>query len=68
MLRNRTFGMLSVIAGIVVNNFAYLYDVIRGVHSGYIWLGPKGIIVAVIGVALILLGAFVLMRSEAESS
>jgi membrane associated rhomboid family serine protease len=63
MLKNRTFGMLSVVAGIIVNNFAYLYDVMRDAHSGYIYLGSKGVIAAVVGVALVLLGAFVLMRS-----
>jgi hypothetical protein len=58
MLKNRTFGILAVAA-------AYLYDILRGAHNGFIYLGSNGVIVALAGVALILLGTFVLMRSAA---
>lgn len=68
MLKNRTFGILSIIVGIIVNNLAYLIDLFRDTHSGYIYLGSNGILVAVVGVILILLGTFVLMRLDPRSS
>ncbi|MEX2454938.1 MAG: hypothetical protein WD470_09555 [Rhodospirillaceae bacterium] len=67
MLKNRTFGILSIVAGIIVNNVAYLVDVMRDTHSGYIYLGSNGILVAVVGVILIVLGTFVLTRLDARS-
>lgn len=63
MLGNRAFGVMSVIAGIILNNLAYLIDVVRGVHNGFIYLGNNGVLAAIAGVALILFGMFVLLRS-----
>ena len=63
MLKNRSFGIAAIAVGIFVNNFAYLWDVIRGIHAGFIYLGQNGIVVALVGVALILLGTYVLARS-----
>ncbi|MPY71192.1 MAG: hypothetical protein GEU92_14015 [Alphaproteobacteria bacterium] len=67
MLRNRALGVLSVTAGIVLNNLAYLIDIVRGVHNGFIYFGDNALLTAIAGVALILLGMFVLMRAGASS-
>lgn len=68
MLKNRSFGVASIVAGIVLNNFAYLVDVLRGTHDGFIYLGDKGVVAALAGIGAILLGMFVLLRTPEQKA
>lgn len=66
-MKNRSLGIILIILGVLVNNYAYLSDLIGGTHDGLIYLGWKGIMAAVLGFLSVMLGVVALLRiSEAR--
>ena len=62
MARNRTIGIWAIIVGIVLNNMSYLIDLVKD-HTGVIILGMLSLGGVVAGIALILAGMFMLLKS-----
>ena len=62
MARNRTIGIWAIIVGIVLNNMSYLIDLVKD-HTGVIILGMLSLGGVVAGIALILVGMFMLLKS-----
>ena len=62
MARNRTIGIWAIIVGIVLNNMSYLIDLVKD-HTGVIILGMLSLGGVVAGIALILAGMFMLVKS-----
>ena len=62
MARNRTMGIWAIIVGIVLNNMSYLIDLVKD-HTGVIILGMLSLGGVVAGIALILAGMFMLLKS-----
>ena len=69
MFANWNFGIALVVGVVVVNNIAYLVDLIRGDFGlGMIFLGAYGIIGVVVGIALIVAGLVVMGRARPDGS
>jgi len=64
MENNRSLGVVLIILGVVVNNFAYVTDIVGNSHEGLIYLGPRGIAAAVLGLLAIALGVLCLLRAS----
>lgn len=64
MFKNRSFGIILVILGVLVNNYAYLTDIVGNTHDGLIFMGGKGILAACLGLLSILLGVITLIRGS----
>jgi len=64
MANNRSLGVVLIILGVVVNNFAYVTDIVGNSHEGLIYLGPRGIAAAVLGLLAIALGVLCLLRAS----
>lgn len=59
-------GWLGVVGGVVVANFAYLFDIwVR--DAPCIWLGPKSGSLIVVSSLVILAGAWLISRREPSS-
>ena len=67
MFKNRSFGVFLVILGVLVNNYAYLTDIVGDTHNGFIFMGGKGILAACLGLLCIFIGVTTLLR-ESKSS
>lgn len=61
MSRSRAQGVWAIIAGICINNLSYLVDLAKD-HTGVIILGPLSLTGIAAGIALVLLGIFMLVR------
>jgi len=64
MANNRSLGVVLIILGVVVNNFAYVTDIVGNSHEGLIYMGPRGIAAAVLGLLAIALGVLCLLRAS----
>lgn len=63
MAKNRSLGLVLIILGVLVNNYAYVTDIVGNSHEGLIYMGFKGIIAALLGLLSIALGVVLLMRA-----
>jgi hypothetical protein len=64
MAKNRSLGVVLIILGVLVNNFAYVTDIVGNSHEGLIYMGPRGIAAAVLGLLAIALGVLCLLRAS----
>ncbi len=64
MAKNRSLGVVLINLGVLVNNFAYVTDIAGNSHEGLIYLGPRGIAAAVLGLLAIALGGLCLLRAS----
>ena len=64
MAKNRSLGLVLIILGVLVNNYAYVTDIVGNSHEGLIYMGSKGIIAALLGLLSIALGVVLLMRAS----
>lgn len=55
--------MVLIILGVLVNNYAYVTDIVGNSHEGLIYMGSKGIAAAVLGLLSIALGVVALIRA-----
>ena len=63
MAKNQSLGLVLIILGVLVNNYAYVTDIVGNSHEGLIYMGSKGIIAALLGLLSIALGVVLLMRA-----
>ncbi|MEX2455316.1 MAG: hypothetical protein WD470_11465 [Rhodospirillaceae bacterium] len=66
-MKNRSLGIVLIILGVLVNNYAYLTDIVGDTHDGLIFLGWKGIMAAVLGLMSVLIGVVALLRESKTS-
>lgn len=64
MAKNRSLGVVLIILGVLVNNFAYVTDIVGNSHEGLIYMGSRGIAAAVLGLMAIALGVMCLLRAS----
>lgn len=63
MAKNRSLGVVLIILGVLVNNYAYVTDIVGNSHEGLIYMGSRGIVAAVLGLLAIALGVVSLVRA-----
>lgn len=63
MAKNRSLGIVLIILGVLVNNYAYVTDIVGNSHEGLIYMGSKGIMAAILGLLAIALGVVSLVRA-----
>ncbi|MDA0239010.1 MAG: hypothetical protein O3A84_03150 [Proteobacteria bacterium] len=63
MAKNRSLGVVLIILGVLVNNYAYVTDIVGNSHEGLIYMGSKGIAAAALGLLSIALGVVSLLRA-----
>ncbi|MGB0631982.1 MAG: hypothetical protein ACPGRZ_14940 [Alphaproteobacteria bacterium] len=61
-------GVVLIILGILVNNYAYMTDLVGNSHEGLIYLGWRGIAAAILGLLAVALGVISLLRASDSSS
>lgn len=64
MAKNRSLGVVLIVLGVLVNNYAYVTDIVRNFHEGLIYMGSRGIAAAVLGLLAIMLGVVSLLRTN----
>jgi len=64
MAKNRSLGVVLIILGVRVNNYAYVTDIVGNSHEGLIYMGSRGITAAVLGLLAIALGVVALLRTD----
>ena len=64
MAKNRSLGVVLIILGVLVNNYAYVTDIVGNSHEGLIYMGSRGIAAAVLGLLAIALGVVALLRAS----
>lgn len=64
MAKNRSLGVVLIILGVLVNNYAYVTDIVGNSHEGLIYMGSKGILAALLGLLAIALGVVSLIRAS----
>jgi|TARA_R110002072_G_scaffold36053_17_gene106170 hypothetical protein len=62
-MSQKTIAFMVIAAGVVLNNYAYLHDLLVAKHNGYIIMGVKSGIAALVGISLIGLGSYLLAKS-----
>ncbi|MDA1325624.1 MAG: hypothetical protein O3C34_12850 [Proteobacteria bacterium] len=63
MAKKRSLGVVLIILGVLVNNYAYMTDIAGNSHEGMIYMGPRGIVAALLGLVAIALGVVLLLRA-----
>jgi len=64
MAKSRSLGVVLIILGVLVNNYAYVTDIVGNSHEGLIYMGSRGVIAAVLGLLAIALGVVSLIRAS----
>lgn len=64
MAKNRSLGVVLIILGVLVNNYAYVTDIVGNSHEGLVYMGTRGIAAAVLGILAIALGVVSLLRAS----
>ena len=64
MAKNRSLGVVLIILGVLVNNYAYVTDIVGNSHEGLIYMGSRGILAALLGLLAIALGVVALIRAS----
>jgi hypothetical protein len=59
----RTRAAALVAAGVLLNNYVYLHDLVLGKHDGFIWVGARSVAGIAVALALVGVGLFVLARA-----
>jgi hypothetical protein len=68
MSKNRSLGVVLIILSILVNNYAYMTDLVGNSHDGLIYMGWRGIVAAILGLLAVALGVISLLRATDKSS
>jgi hypothetical protein len=58
----RAVALLLIAAGLVLNQYGFLHDILWGKHAGAIYMGVRTYALVAVGLATIILGAFLLWR------
>jgi hypothetical protein len=68
MGKNAKWGLVLILVGVILNNYAYLHDVVTEKHNGYIYLGARGVAAVLVGIVVIAIGAWVAARRTPPSA
>lgn len=68
MERNKAYGWVLVVFGVLANNYVYLHDIVTNGHNGAILLGWKAAAGIFLTLVVIALGLILAWRTEANSS
>lgn len=68
MTKKRSLGVVLVILGVLVNNYAYLTDIVGNSNEGLIYVGWHGTLAILAGLASIAAGVIVLLRAASNGS
>ncbi len=60
-MKNRSLGIVLIVLGILVNNYAYLTDIVGDTHDGLIFMGWKGFLAAGLGMLSVAIGVIALL-------
>lgn len=63
MTKQRSIGVVLVILGVLVNNYAYLTDIVGNSNEGLIYVGWHGALGIAAGIASIAAGVLILLRA-----
>lgn len=63
MTKQRSLGVILIILGVLINNYAYLTDIVGNTNEGLIYLGWHGMVAVVLGLASISTGVLILLRA-----
>ena len=55
-------GLLLIVIGVVLNNYAYLNDAMTQKHDGYVYVGSRAIAAVVVSLIVIAIGAWLAAR------
>ena len=66
MQRTRALGLIA--AGVALNNYVYLHDLVTGKHDGFIWVGSRSVAGIAVAIGLVAVGALALARAREERS
>ncbi|MGO1117466.1 hypothetical protein ACTL6U_02095 [Rhodovibrionaceae bacterium A322] len=65
-MSQRMIACLVIAAGVVLNNYAYLHDLLANKHAGIIIMGDSSGLAVLVGIGLIALGSYLLAKCPAE--
>lgn len=64
----RSLGVILIILGVLMNNYAYITDIVGNTHEGLIYLGWHGMVAAALGLVAVFLGTATLLRAGKSQS
>jgi hypothetical protein len=67
MSRQRTSGIALVAAGVALNNYVYLHDLVFGKHEGMIYVGWKSVAGILVALAVVAAGLRALARGGGDA-
>lgn len=62
MHRSAGWGLLLILVGVLLNNYAYLNDIVLEKHDGYIYVGSRAVAAIVVSLIVIGIGAWLAAR------
>lgn len=66
MDRNKMWGYVLVVIGVLVNNYVYLHDLVTDKHDGAILLGWQSGVGIVVTLVIVAVGLVMLRRMETQ--
>jgi hypothetical protein len=68
MRRGAGWGLLLVLVGVVLNNYAYLNNIVMQKYEGYIYVGTRAMAAIVVSLIIIAIGAWMAARRTPPKS
>ena len=62
MHKSAGWGLLLILFGVVLNNYAYMNDIVMQKHDGYIYVGSRAVAAIVVSLIVIGIGAWLAVR------
>ena len=62
MRKGAGWGLLLVLVGVVMNNYAYLNDIVMQKYDGYIYVGTRAMAAIVVSLIIITIGVWMAAR------
>lgn len=68
MRKGAGWGLLLILIGVVMNNYAYLNDIVMRKYDGYIYVGSNAMAAIVVSLIVIAIGAWLAARRRPPGS
>lgn len=62
----RVVAILLIAAGLAMNQYGFIHDMLWGKHAGAIYMGPRTYALVAVGLAAVIAGAVLLWRRGAR--
>ena len=62
MHKSAGWGLLLLVIGVALNNYAYLNDIVTQKHEGYIYVGSRAVAAIIVSLIVIGIGAWLAAR------